>query len=175
MRLGFSLWVGKIPWRRKWQSTPVLLPGKSHGQRSPVGYSPWVTKSRTRLSDFTSLSQIITRLKKKSVAQTCLSPIWSHHFMGNRLGNSGNSARNSLKLDIVGCSVRTFDWRKPYWWDFFFHNIISRQILQSGSGWFEHPRGEARWTTSINVTTIYSNLETNYFVKKPLEVMNFSK
>ena len=32
---------GRIPWRRKWQSTPVLLPGKSHGQRSLVGYSPW--------------------------------------------------------------------------------------------------------------------------------------
>ena len=37
---GFNPWVGKIPWRRKWQSTPVLLPGKSHGQRSLVGYSP---------------------------------------------------------------------------------------------------------------------------------------
>ena len=33
-------WVGKILWRRKWQPTPVLLPGKSHGQRSLVGYSP---------------------------------------------------------------------------------------------------------------------------------------
>ena len=33
--------VGKIPWRRKWQPTPVFLPGKSHGQRSLVGYSPW--------------------------------------------------------------------------------------------------------------------------------------
>ena len=32
---------GKIPWRRKWQSTPVFLPGKSHGQRSLVVYSPW--------------------------------------------------------------------------------------------------------------------------------------
>ena len=29
------------PWRRKWQPTPVLLPGKSHGWRSLVGYSPW--------------------------------------------------------------------------------------------------------------------------------------
>ena len=36
----FSPWVGKIPWRRKWQHTPVLLPGESHGQRSLVGYSP---------------------------------------------------------------------------------------------------------------------------------------
>ena len=37
----FNPWAGKIPWRRKWQPTPVLLPGKSHGQRTLVGYSPW--------------------------------------------------------------------------------------------------------------------------------------
>ena len=40
----FDPWVGKILWRRKWLSTPVLLPGKSHGQRSLVGYSPWGRK-----------------------------------------------------------------------------------------------------------------------------------
>ena len=39
-RPGFHPWVGKIPWRRKWQPTPVLLPGKSHWRRSLVGYSP---------------------------------------------------------------------------------------------------------------------------------------
>ena len=33
-------WVGKIPWRRAWQPTPVFLPGESHGQRSLVGYGP---------------------------------------------------------------------------------------------------------------------------------------
>ena len=36
--------IGKISWRRKWQPTPVLLPGKSHGQRSVVGYTPWGRK-----------------------------------------------------------------------------------------------------------------------------------
>ena len=36
----FDPWVRKTPWRRKWQPTPVFLPGKSHGQRSLVGYSP---------------------------------------------------------------------------------------------------------------------------------------
>ena len=41
---GFDPWVGKIPWRRKWQATPVLLPGKFHGWRSLVGYSPWCRK-----------------------------------------------------------------------------------------------------------------------------------
>ena len=40
----------KIPWRRKWHPTSVLLPGESHGGRSLVDYSP---KSWTRLSDFT--------------------------------------------------------------------------------------------------------------------------
>ena len=40
-RHGFYPWVGKIPWRRKWQRTPVFLPGESHGQRSLTDYSPW--------------------------------------------------------------------------------------------------------------------------------------
>ena len=40
-RQGFDPWVGKIPWRRARQPTPVFLPGESHGQRSLKGYSPW--------------------------------------------------------------------------------------------------------------------------------------
>ena len=37
-RWGFDPRVGKIPWRRAWQPTPVFLPGESHGQRSLEGY-----------------------------------------------------------------------------------------------------------------------------------------
>ena len=37
-------WVGKIPWRRKWQPTPIFLPGQSHEQRNLVGYSLWGCK-----------------------------------------------------------------------------------------------------------------------------------
>ena len=36
--------VQSLGWGRKWQPTPVLLPGESHGWRSLVGYSPWVHK-----------------------------------------------------------------------------------------------------------------------------------
>ena len=43
-RHGFDSRVRKIPWRRKWQPTPVFLPGKSHGQRGQGGYSSWVLK-----------------------------------------------------------------------------------------------------------------------------------
>ena len=39
-RPGFDPWVRKMPWRSEWPLTPVCLPGKSHGQRSLVGYSP---------------------------------------------------------------------------------------------------------------------------------------
>ena len=44
-------WVGKIPWRREWQPSPVFLPGEFHGQRSLAGYSPWGCK----VSDTTEL------------------------------------------------------------------------------------------------------------------------
>ena len=40
MRHGFNPWAGKIPWRRKWQPTPVFLLGKSYEQRSLEGYGP---------------------------------------------------------------------------------------------------------------------------------------
>ena len=49
MRCAFNPWVRKIPWRRKWQPTPVFLPGKSHGQRILVSYSQW----RCKESDMT--------------------------------------------------------------------------------------------------------------------------
>ena len=41
-------------WRRKWQPTPVFMPGESRGQRSLMGYNPGVTKSRTRLKQLST-------------------------------------------------------------------------------------------------------------------------
>ena len=48
----------KIIWRRKWQPTPVFLPGESHGQRCLTGYSSWGLKSQTRLSDLKKKKKI---------------------------------------------------------------------------------------------------------------------
>ena len=50
----------KIPWRREWQPTPVILPGEFHGQRSLVGYSPWGHKE----SDMTE-RLTLTLIRKK--------------------------------------------------------------------------------------------------------------
>ena len=57
-RPGFDPWVGKIPWRRKWQPTAVLLPGKIPGWRSLAGYSPWgrTESDTTEQLHFLSLS-----------------------------------------------------------------------------------------------------------------------
>ena len=64
-RCGFDPWVRKIPQRRKRQPTPVFLPGKSHGQRSPEGYSPWGRKE----SDTTEATQHTLKRRKKVLAQ----------------------------------------------------------------------------------------------------------
>ena len=50
-RHGFDPWVGKIPWRRKWQPIPIFFPGKSHGQRSLMG-SHGIAKSRARFGEW---------------------------------------------------------------------------------------------------------------------------
>ena len=47
-RRGFSPWVGKSPWRRKQEPTPVFLPGKSHGQRNLAGYIQSMGSLRVR-------------------------------------------------------------------------------------------------------------------------------
>ena len=62
-------------WRKKWQPTPVFLPEKFHGLRSLGGYSHGVTKSQTRLSDFTSY--IITGMVFKN---NFLKSFWCGHF-----------------------------------------------------------------------------------------------
>ena len=53
------------PWRRKWQLSPVFLPGESHGQRSLAGYSPWD-------------SELVTSLKLKTVKQL---DIYGQHYL----------------------------------------------------------------------------------------------
>ena len=53
---GFDLWIQRITWRRAWQPTPVFLPEEFHGQRSPVGYTPYrIAKSWTWLSTHTCI------------------------------------------------------------------------------------------------------------------------
>ena len=81
-RCGFDPWIGKISWRRKWQLTPVFLPGKSHGQRSLASYSPQgrqqsdTTEQRSTHAHVSVCVSIYTALYRKSSTEV-QSPIGS--------------------------------------------------------------------------------------------------
>ena len=64
-RPGFKPWVREIPWRRKWQPTPIVLPGKFHGQRSLVGYSPWGRKESDTTEQLHFFFRYLKRLSRK--------------------------------------------------------------------------------------------------------------
>ena len=68
----FNPWVKKIPWRRKWQLTPVFLPGKFHKQRSMEGYSPWGRKE----SDTTEYAHTHTHTHTR----VCVWVFWAQHL-----------------------------------------------------------------------------------------------
>ena len=91
--------TAKIPGRRKWQPTPVFLPGKSRGQRSLAGYSPWGLKE----SDLTEQ------------LSTCFTDITSHQKR-----NTFSSLNQIYKLSCVSIriSIFFFSWKKftfSYW------------------------------------------------------------
>ena len=72
---------GKIPWRRSWQPTPVFSFGKPHGQRSLVGYSPWVTeldtseRLSTSLHSLSSTQQLIWLRSRMTMPPPCSGPL----------------------------------------------------------------------------------------------------
>ena len=79
-RFGLDPWVRKIPWRRKWQPTPLFLPGESHGQRSLVGCSPWNHRVRHDWCDLAHTQEgsgaYSTRWSQDW--QSVPSPLWYH-------------------------------------------------------------------------------------------------
>ena len=82
-RWGFNPWVRKIPWRRWWQPIPVVLPGKSHGQRSLAGYSPWGRKG-SDVTEQLNIAQHNSR-SRKIKSSGCFSRQW--YFFPHDTGN----------------------------------------------------------------------------------------
>ena len=64
MGCGFDPWVGKIPWKREWQSTPVFFPRGSHGQRSLSDHSPWGRKESDTTEQL-AISLFILKVRRK--------------------------------------------------------------------------------------------------------------
>ena len=68
-RCRFDLWVGKIPWRRAWQSTPVFLPGEAHGQSSLADYGPCGLEESSTVN---ATEHICTHVLKSLFLLNCL-------------------------------------------------------------------------------------------------------
>ena len=113
--LCYFLVLGTVnSWRRKWQPTPVLLPGKSHGRRSLVGYSPWSHKESdaTEQLHFTHFVLYLWR-RKWQLTQVFLSgdahwqrSLAGHGPWGRRESDTTEVAEQALwivLLWILGC------------------------------------------------------------------------
>ena len=87
-RRGFALWIGKIPWRRKWRPTPVFLPGESHGQKSLLSYSP---RGHIELDTTLTHTQVEKRLESWLLGKGgSVEPSWcGHRGRGEKERNPG--------------------------------------------------------------------------------------
>ena len=138
----FSPWVRKIPGRRKWQPTPVFLPGEFHGQRSLVGCRPWIRRVRYNwMTDTHTKCQLKWRQFENSKnlhccrapnfkeslpvslqrEEKCMIIILHRHFWGSTINQAEKLARYShlMKLESVHCNgwdqVKTFMKRSRPW------------------------------------------------------------
>jgi len=73
-RPGFNLWVGKIPWRRVWQPTPVFFPGETHRQRSLEGYGLWGYKEL-------DMTEQLSTSQHKHLQILVSAGVWNHSLM----------------------------------------------------------------------------------------------
>ena len=79
-RPGFGPWVGKIPWRRQWQPTPVFLPGESYGRRSLVGYHPQGCKESDTTERLHSLTERVFSSTDLRLSYTEFLPLFFSSF-----------------------------------------------------------------------------------------------
>ena len=118
----FDPWVGKIPWRKKWQSTPVFLPGKPHGQRSLAGYIVHgVPKSRTQLSADTLCARQRAGCKDSAENETKSLTSWSLcSKVGDRKGANKDihvvsRMKSNMKKKKLGKEIKQHGClRRPY-------------------------------------------------------------
>ena len=94
-------WVGKISWRRKWQPTPVFLPGESYGQQSLVGYRLWGRKE-SDTTEATKHAHAIFNYVDNTTFDLCIHPVDTALFL-LFFSVMNNAAMNVLYKYLCGC------------------------------------------------------------------------
>ena len=141
--------VGKIPWRRKWQPTPVFQPGKFRGQRNLPGYSPWgckeLNKTEHRCTSVCDclknahFSLTMSNLKRKFRRQVHLQWHKQIKVLRNKLNKGGRDlyiknyktlAKNSFK-DVNKWKDTICTWHgKQYFQMTILQTIVQKQQIQ---------------------------------------------
>ena len=109
----FSPWVGKIPWRRSWQPTPVFLPGESHGQRSLAGYSPWGHKELDTTEVTYHEHILLETFELKLIPAFCCSPPKSIPYCKSGWMSPMPQTRYltpHISLSSIPCSLSVSHW-----------------------------------------------------------------
>ena len=126
--LGFEPCIGKIPWRRKWQPTPVFLPGKSHGQRSLTGCRPRGHKESDTTYWLNNNLDIILESSAAAAAAaeslhscpTLCDPIGVSPPGSPALGRSRQEHWSGLPFPSPMCESETWKWSRSVvsdsWW-----------------------------------------------------------
>ena len=133
---GFDPWVGKIPWRRAWQPTPVFFPGESTGRGASRVTVHGVTESRTRLKRLTTRSQSAWKQQMPKQRKAPWIPLF--------LLKAGDAVpcercppsswrKGTLSSSGVG-SGKEFHTNKPYWNNYYIplaspHGLLSHHCL----------------------------------------------
>ena len=97
-RCGFYPWVGKIPWRRAWQPTPVLIPRESSGQRNLVGYIPQGCKELD-MTEVTWHIRVGSRHTGFSNCSAWTQQLWHMGLVAPRHGIFLDKRQNPCSLD----------------------------------------------------------------------------
>ena len=138
-------WVRKIPWRRKWQPTPVFLPGKFHGERSLVNYS-LVSQSVQSLSRVRFFATPWTAACQSSLSITNSQSLLKLMFIESVMLSNCLILYPLLRLPSIFPSIRTFSnesflcIRWPKYWSFSFSISPSNEysgLISFRIDWFD--------------------------------------
>ena len=110
---GLDAWVGKIPWRRAWQPTPVFLPGESHGQRSLMGYSLWGHREWNMTEAHAQNSVFLASMHRTGCPSLCTDLCKNKGQQTSFLSSTSVSVRICARTFIYcqGCNI---GWQSPW-------------------------------------------------------------